>query len=159
MTTPTRTMPAASKRPKHNAKAQGYRSGLEEKVAASLEARGVDPRFEEIRIPYLPKKKHYTPDFELPNGIIIETKGYFTSADRSKHIQVRDQHPDLDIRFVFSNSRNRLSSKSKTTYAKWCETHGFIYADRDIPDEWIAERSRASRLKAIETLNKSKAAA
>ena len=40
----------------------------------------------------------------LYNGIIIETKGRFTAADRRKHLLVRKQHPHLDIRFVFENS-------------------------------------------------------
>ena len=35
----------------------------------------------------------YTPDFVLPNGIIIETKGRFTVADRRKHLLIKKQHP------------------------------------------------------------------
>ena len=47
----------------------------------------------------------YIPDFVLDNGIIIETKGLFTSEDRRKHIEVQKQHPELDIRFVFTNEK------------------------------------------------------
>ena len=66
-------------------------------------------------------------DFILPNGIIIEAKGQFVSSDRSKHKLIKEQHPDLDIRFVFSNSRTRIGKKSKTTYAMWCDRFGFNF--------------------------------
>jgi len=46
---------------------------------------------------------------------------------------------ELDIRFVFSNSRNKLNKKSKTTYADWCDKHGFKWADKQIPKSWIDE--------------------
>jgi hypothetical protein len=81
----------------------------------------------------------YTPDFILPNGIIIETKGRFTAADRRKHLAIKKQHPNLDLRFVFESSKRKLSKGSKTTYASWCERHKFQYADRVIPLDWIGE--------------------
>lgn len=120
---------------------EGFRSGLEEKIAAQLDALNVPYSYETIKIKYFkPVTYHtYTPDFGLPNGIIIETKGRFTSEDRKKHLAVKDQHPELDIRFVFSNSKARLNKKSKTTYADWCQTHGFLFADKRIPEEWINE--------------------
>ncbi|WP_142850908.1 endodeoxyribonuclease [Telmatospirillum sp. J64-1] len=124
----------------------GYRSGLEEEIAAELEARGVPVRYEvpDTVIPYTKpaRMSRYTPDFVLPNGIIIETKGRFVTADRQKHLLIKQQHPDLDIRFVFSNSRQRISKQSKTTYADWCLKHGFLFADRTIPEEWINEPPR-----------------
>tara|TARA_R110001606_G_scaffold60362_2_gene142301 strand:+ start:1387 stop:1647 length:261 start_codon:yes stop_codon:yes gene_type:complete len=79
----------------------------------------------------------YTPDFELPNGIIIESKGRFVSADRKKHLKVKEQYPKLDIRFVFSNSRGKINKGSKTTYAMWCDKYGFKYADKEIPEKWL----------------------
>ena len=79
----------------------------------------------------------YTPDFILKNGIIIETKGRFLASDRKKHLCIQRQHPKLDIRFVFSNSRGKLSKGAKSTYGEWCNKHGFIYADKRIPDEWL----------------------
>jgi hypothetical protein len=94
-----------------------------------------------IKIGYIKPERDatYTPDFPLPNGIIIETKGRFLTADRQKHLLIKDQRPDLDIRFVFSNSRSKIGKKSKTTYAMWCEKNGFKYADKSIPTEWINE--------------------
>jgi len=83
--------------------------------------------------------RKYTPDFLLPNGIIVETKGLFTVADRRKHLLVQKQHPELDIRFVFASSKRRLSKVSKTTYAEWCEKYNFLYADKKIPEQWTKE--------------------
>ena len=102
---------------------------------------GAPVPYEESRVEYTkPSSKHkYTPDFELPNGIIVETKGRFTADDRKKHLLIQQQRPDLDIRFVFSRSTSRISKKSETTYAKWCRAHGFKFADRDVPDAWLQE--------------------
>lgn len=119
--------------------AEGFRSGLEEKIAAQLESLGVRVEFETFKIEYTKpaRKAKYTPDFKLPNGVIIETKGRFLTADRQKHILIKAQHPEFDIRFVFSNSRTRISKTSATTYADWCRKHGFRFADKSIPLDWI----------------------
>jgi hypothetical protein len=118
----------------------GYRSGLEEQLDESLKAKGIDGQYEQHKVAYAkPATYHtYTPDFRLPNGIFIETKGRFVLADRQKHILIKQQNPDLDIRFVFQNSRNKIRKGSKTTYADWCNKHGFLFADKDIPAEWFA---------------------
>ena len=118
----------------------GYRSGLEQDTAKFLKDRGVKFTYEQFKIKWVdPKTKTYTPDFVLENGIIIETKGRFISPDRAKHLAVRDQYPDLDIRFVFTNSRTKLYKGSKTTYGMWCDKYGFKYADRVIPNAWLKE--------------------
>jgi len=116
----------------------GYRSGLEDNISKDLKERGVKFEYETFKIKYeVQENRTYTPDFILPNGVIIESKGRFTTTDRKKHLLVKKQHPDLDIRFVFSNSKGKLYKGSKTTYADWCEKHGFMYADKRIPDEWV----------------------
>lgn len=118
----------------------GYRSGLEEKIAKQLEEAGVAYEYESFKIAYeLSEVRKYTPDFKLPNGIIVETKGLFKTEDRKKHLLIQKQHPDKDIRFVFSNARAKLNKGSKTTYAMWAEQHGFKWADKVIPTEWINE--------------------
>jgi hypothetical protein len=118
---------------------EGYRSGLEEKIAAELTALGIPVLFEAVKITFnQPSKlRSYTPDFRLPGGILIETKGRLTTADRQKHIWIKEQHPDLDIRFVFSNPNNRISKGSRTTYAAWCERNGFLFAKGSIPAGWL----------------------
>jgi len=111
-------------------------------VAAQLTEAGAAFEYEKLVIQYtVPERKaKYTPDFVLlDNGIIVETKGRFLVADRQKHLMIKEQKPDLDIRFVFSNSKAKISKTSLTTYAEWCEKHGFVYADKFIPQEWIDE--------------------
>ena len=118
----------------------GYRSGLEDVVAKQLEQAGISVNYETTKIKYVVNQvKTYTPDFWLPNGIIIETKGRFVTADRMKHLMIRKQYPLYDIRFVFSNSKAKISKGSKTTYGDWCDKHGFLYADKLIPEEWLNE--------------------
>jgi hypothetical protein len=131
--------------------AEGYRSGLEEQVSATLRKDGVAFSYESHVIRYSKPARvaRYTPDFILPNGIIIETKGRFVTADRQKHLLILDQHPNLDIRFVFSNPRSRISKTSKTSYAMWCEKHGFLFAKVHIPTDWIAEPHNPQRFEAL----------
>lgn len=129
----------------------GFRSGLEEKIAQQLEENGIKPCFESLKLPFVEhKNRTYTPDFPVKvyrekkpdgaiKGIVIETKGRFLTADRMKMLSVKDQYPYIDFRFVFSNSKARISKVSQTTYGRWCEKNGFKYADKLIPDEWIRE--------------------
>lgn len=119
----------------------GYRSGLEDRISKQLKALSVPVKYEEMKIKYaINEVRTYTPDFELPNGIIIESKGRFVVSDRKKHLLIKKQHPNLDIRFVFSNSKAKINKGSKTTYGMWCDKHGFLYADKLIPEEWIKWR-------------------
>ena len=118
----------------------GYRSGLEDKVSKQLQESGVPFEYETLKVQYeVNEIRRYTPDFILPNGIIIETKGRFVAADRKKHLLIQQQHSHLDIRFVFSNSRAKLNKGAKSTYADWCQKHGFLYSDKLIPEEWLNE--------------------
>jgi hypothetical protein len=131
--------PAQSKVRQRALKA-GYRSGLEETISLQLTSLSVPVMYETEKIKYeVNEVRSYTPDFLLPNGIIIESKGRFVAADRKKHLLIQKQHIFLDIRFVFSNSKAKLTKGSKTTYGDWCKQHGFLYADRLIPEEWIKE--------------------
>lgn len=120
----------------------GYRSGLEDKIAEQLVEAKVELKYETEKIKYvIPESSHtYTPDFKLPNGIFVESKGRFMLDDQRKHLLIKEQHPELDIRFVFQNSKNKIRKGSKTTYADWCNKHGFIYADKLIPQSWIDEK-------------------
>lgn len=130
-----------SKRQRFRGIQEGYRSGLEESTAENLRERGVSFTYEEEKIKWTDLKiRTYTPDFVLENGIIIETKGRFVSTDRRKHKEIKKQYPDLDIRFVFNNSRAKLYKGAKSTYGDWCDQHGFQYSDKIIPQEWLDER-------------------
>lgn len=116
-----------------------YRSGFESKLANQLKRSGVDFEYETLKIEYR-KVSTYTPDFILPNGIIIEAKGVWTVEDRKKHLLVREQHPHLDIRLVFMNAANKIRKGSDTTYACWCEKKGIKYANKIIPKTWLSQQ-------------------
>ena len=132
------------------ARKYGYRSGLEHKVALNLKEQKIVYLYEAIKIEWEDLAyRTYTPDFVLPNGLIIETKGMFTAADRRKHIAIKKQHPKLDIRFVFENSRRKLRKDAKSSYAEWCIRYGFLYYDRIIPEDWLKEKGRNKHPKFI----------
>jgi len=124
-----------------------YKSKLEDQLAQQLEERGVPFEYEPVKLKYtVPAKVHtYTPDFALgpktaKRRIIIESKGYFTPADRKVIAYVKEQHPDLDLRMVFSRASTKIHKNSPTTYGMWCEKHDIPYADKGtIPEEWIEE--------------------
>ena len=121
----------------------GYRSGLEHKISMALDTIKYKYDYESIKIEWEDLAyRTYTPDFILNNGIIIETKGRFLTTDRRKHLCIKKQHPKLDIRFVFTNSRSKLSKGAKSTYAEWCIKHGFRYYDRIIPEDWLKEKGK-----------------
>lgn len=131
-----------------------YRSGLEAVIAASLAAAGVQFAYEAYKVPYTQpeKARKYTPDVTLSNGIICELKGLFDPEDRQKHLWVKDQHPDLDLRFVFSNPNAKLRKGSPTSYADWCQKNGFLYSKKEIPKEWIEEAPNVRSLAALARL-------
>lgn len=130
-----------------------YRSGLEDRIAKSLSSLGIPFTYEEEKIKYdVPAKTStYTPDFVITSSsgkkIYIETKGIWDAEDRKKHLLIRQQHPELDIRFVFSNSKAKIRKGSSITYADVCEGKArapykgvtWLYSDKTIPEEWLRE--------------------
>ena len=128
----------------------GYRSGLEKKISDQIVNAGIELLYETDKIHYVipSRQAKYTPDFKLPKPggfFFVETKGIWTVQDRAKHILVKQQCPELDIRFVFSNQNARLYKGSPTTYAMYCEKHGFRYAAKLIPDDWLEEAKEGSK--------------
>lgn len=114
-----------------------FRSGLEKDVANLLDELQVTFEYESERIAYI-LQCNYTPDFLLPNGVFLETKGRLTVEDRRKMIAVKKANPELDIRFVFQAPYNKINKGSHTTYAAWAEKHGFKWcAYHSIPIEWL----------------------
>lgn len=140
--------------PRQRAIAKGYRSGLEEKVGEQLKKLNVNAEYESFKIPYIVPviNRTYTPDYLLPNGIVLELKGLFVLEDRKKHLLIKEQYPNLDIRFVFSNSRTKLRKGAKSNYGEWCEKHGFIYADKEVPISWVKEKSKLRSINIVDRL-------
>ena len=88
--------------------------------------------------------KFYSEVTLLNQSFIIESKGAFNSQDRKKHKLIKEQHPELDIRFIFSNSKTKIGKKSKTTYGKWCDLFNFKYhciasTKTPFPQDWLTE--------------------
>jgi len=118
-------------------KSHGYRSNLELRVAADLHKKGIKFEYEGEKLEYTVKTKTYTPDFKLmPSQVFVEVKGRFMPVERSKHLYLKAQHPNVDLRFLFSNAQQKLYKGSKTTYAAWCDRHGFLWAEGVIPKGW-----------------------
>jgi hypothetical protein len=117
----------------------GKRSKFEAAIAADLTARGVSYEYEKRRLSYeLPCV--YIPDFELPNGIIIEAKGWLKPSDRRKMVEVKRANPHLDIRFVFQKASNRIGPGTKSaSYSRWAEHNGFPWAEGRVPEAWVRE--------------------
>lgn len=96
-----------------------YRSKFEQTVGEFL---GKLAEHEPERIYFMQpeKKRFYLPDFKLTNGIYLEAKGKFVASDRTKHLWLKEQHPDKRIILIFQNANVKLNKKSKTSYGDWC---------------------------------------
>lgn len=104
---------------------------------------------ENVKLVYEPRKftyvqtHTYTPDFQLPNGIYVETKGYFTEGkrlqgDKAKLLAVVSQHPEERL-FLLFMSRNE-------SMVAWAEKHGFEYAiGTRVPLGWYLLPSKGER--------------
>ena len=112
-----------------------YRSGLEKGVACDLNKRGIDFQYEHERIPYVVERK-YLPDFQLPNGIYIEAKGYFRNEDCRKMRLLQAQYPEKEFRFLFQNLNTKVQSQ-RFTNQQWAETYNFAYCERRVPQRWL----------------------
>ena len=118
-------------------KTSKFRSGLEKQVADLLSELGVSYEYESKKISYV-IQHHYTPDFILPNHVILECKGYWDAADRRKIKTIKKDNPDIDLRMVFQAPFNTISKKSKTTYAQWCDNLGIPWTSfTNIPLDWL----------------------
>lgn len=143
-----------------------FRSGLEKKIAAQLDAAGIKYGYETVKVPYeVPARTaKYVCDFPVDNvnlradgtyeGIVIEGKGHFgannfggrfsnmkdnSAKERQKFALLHEQHPHLDIRFVFSRASAPIYKGSKTTHGKWATDHGFKWSEKVVPSEWLEE--------------------
>tara|TARA_R100000951_G_scaffold18583_1_gene15028 strand:- start:131 stop:502 length:372 start_codon:yes stop_codon:yes gene_type:complete len=117
------------------------RSTLEERVQLNLNARGIAYEYEPCKLPYT-VTRNYIPDLKI-GDIYIEVKGYFRQDAQRKMRSMKEQHPELDIRFLFQRGKSTVQGAkkrkdgTKMTCAEWAEKHNFIYAEEIIPDEWF----------------------
>tara|TARA_R110002012_G_scaffold57556_1_gene148497 strand:+ start:2497 stop:2907 length:411 start_codon:yes stop_codon:yes gene_type:complete len=116
-----------------------FRSGSEKKCSDLLNKRKVEYAYEPTKFTYV-LTKTYLPDFYISKyNFYIEVKGRFTSSDRAKHLYVKQQHPDLDVRFMFDNPNAKLYKGSPSTNADWAIKHNYLYCktSEGIPKEWF----------------------
>jgi len=117
-----------------------YRSQFEINLARSLAEKKIVFEYEQAKLQYIPKPRTYTPDFYLPEqDIYIEAKGHLDKGDRVKMQLIKQQYPDLDIRFVFVRATNKIYRGSKTSYADWANRYGFPWAEGSVPEEWLKD--------------------
>lgn len=127
------------------ARKHGYRSGLEDKISEQLKATDKTWSYESEKLKYTVPERlaTYTPDFIIikSNGekMYVESKGRFTATDRKKMKLVKEANPTLDIRLLFQTPKNKITKNSKTTYSDWAEKHGYLWAAKEIPKEWLEE--------------------
>lgn len=132
------------KKPK---KQLNYKSKFEAEIASKY------PQliYEEEIIYYLvpETKRKYLPDWKIKEGIYIESKGKLTTDDRKKLLYVKEQHPELKVYLLFQNAYNKLSKRSQTTYAEWCNKNGIEWSDwrttKTIPEKWLNENKVSKR--------------
>ena len=121
----------------------GYRSHFELRIAKSLMNKDVKFEYEKHKVVYVPKPRTYVPDFYFPStDVYVEVKGHLDKNDRVKMLLVKEQNPDMDIRILFQNARNKIYKGSKTTYGAWADRYGFEWAEGSIPEEWYKNGSR-----------------
>ena len=114
---------------------KGFRNQFEEKLASFLEEKRVAYEYE-TRILSYTLEGRYKPDFILPNGIIIEAKGFFRLTAQRILRAIKKQHPELDIRLVFYDCNKKVQGSNLTCKA-WATKYNFKFADKAIPIEWI----------------------
>lgn len=120
-----------------------YRSKAELGFAKRLYQSKIKFWYEKLKLKWLPKVKErvYTPDFHFKRKdgsvLIVEYKGHFDLESRKKMEAIIEQHPDEDIRMVFMNANSKIYKGSKTTYGDWCDKRGILWADNELPDEWL----------------------
>lgn len=140
-----------AKRKKNKGRWKPLRSGLEREIHDQLTDAGVSFEYEPERLEFRKRvvkgtcscgsvdvyqRRHYIPDFVLANGIRIEVKGRLTSADRSKLILVRDQHPEIDLRLVFG-ANNKIHKEKQKRYSDWASEHKIKFCIKQIPESWL----------------------
>lgn len=103
-----------------------YKSKFEATVADYF---GKQVKYEPDRISFTqpPQDRTYCPDFKIAENVYIETKGRLTVEDRKKHKWFKEQHPDITVIFLFLNSMNTLTKKSRTTYGEWADDNNIPY--------------------------------
>lgn len=122
------------------------RSRLEQQFERVLQEYDAKYEYECTKIPYIvPESKHtYTVDWTLLNGVLVETKGRLADyAERRKYELLKQQNPDLDLRFVFADPNKLVGGTKTVTHCAWAEKHNFKWCsikDTEQIKKWVKEK-------------------
>lgn len=103
--------------------------------------------YEVSKVKYVvPESNHtYTVDFTVGN-ILLEGKGRLADfAERRKYELIKQQHPNIDLRFIFGDPNKIVGGTKKTTHADWAIKNGFQYCsvkDTEQIKSWIREAKK-----------------
>lgn len=101
-----------------------YKSKYEAKIAGLLPCITKKKAIYEVTaLPYV-IQSNYRPDFKINDKLYVETKGKFDCSDRRKMKLIKEAYPDITIIMCFMNPNVKITKKSKTTYADWCDKNG-----------------------------------
>lgn len=109
-----------------------FKSKLEEKVWSILKKHFPSVKYEPQKYKFIQPEieRTYIPDFKTGrSNIYIEAKGKLDLETRKKMIWFRDSNPGIRIIFLFMNPDNKITKRSKTTYAMWATDNGFEWLD------------------------------
>ena len=103
------------------------------------EEAGLPVKYETEKLDYIwPERPAYTRRTLAPvarAGLFIETK-VKDVADRQKHLLIRDQCPDVEVRFVFSNANAKVNAYDLRAILREAR-HQIRH--KTIPIEWFEE--------------------
>ena len=123
------------------------RSKLEVLIGNTLTEFDVNWVYEKTKIKYVvPESNHvYTVDFTVGNGILLEGKGILADhKERTKYVLLKEQNPDLDLRFIFDDPQKKCGGM-KMTHAEWATKFNFKYCGKNDKEQilsWIREAKK-----------------
>jgi len=109
-----------------------FKSKLEEKVWATLKREYPTVKYEPQKCKFIQPEieRTYIPDFKTGRtNIFLETKGKLDLETRKKMVWFKQSNPSIRIIFLFQNPDNKITKRSKTTYAMWATDNGFEWLD------------------------------
>lgn len=109
-----------------------FKSKLEEKVWSILKKHFPSVKYEPQKYKFIQPEieRTYIPDFKTGrSNLYIEAKGKLDLETRKKMIWFRDSNPGIRVIFLFMNPDNKITKRSKTTYAMWATDNGFEWLD------------------------------
>lgn len=121
------------------------RSRLEIDVVRILSETNIPWEYEKSKLKYsIPESQHtYIVDFTVGN-LLLEGKGRLEDyAERKKYELIKEQHPEIDLRFIFADPDKIVGGTKKTTHKDWATKVGFQWCsvkDKATIQSWIKEK-------------------